>query len=322
MKFQPIFYIKIAFAIVSLGVLFSLVPLAEVAAVLGDGSGWLFSLGLLLQFLCRAAATVRMRVVAVSQGIALSLLQLFRILLATQFYSLLLPGALAGGGAAWVKYLQHGAGRGAAAAVVVLNRAIGLGMTITLGSAAWAFDYCHDRPVLVAVAVLSAVTAIGILILLPPQKYAGASPPAQPGRVQPLSWLLHRLRLLRRISSPDKARIAASALLQEMLASVSIWIYAAAIGTDVSLLSVIWMRAALTVVLFLPVTVAGIGVREATLVGLGALVGISASAAVAWSFTILAGTVAVAATGGLIEAGAAGNLYKRRVRATGRDAGK
>jgi hypothetical protein len=51
------------------------------------------------------------------------------------------------------------------------------------------------------------------------------------------------------------------------------------------------------------VSIAGLGVREASLVGLGALVGIQAVDAMAWSFTILAGTLGVALAGGILESG-------------------
>jgi hypothetical protein len=57
--------------------------------------------------------------------------------------------------------------------------------------------------------------------------------------------------------------------------------------------------------LLLPITLAGIGIREVSLVGFGALVGIPSTVAIAWSFVILAGTIVVAALGGLIEANAA-----------------
>src|SRR5690606_41681741 len=61
----------------------------------------------------------------------------------------------------------------------------------------------------------------------------------------------------------------------------------------------------------LPIAPAGLGLREAGLVGLGALVGVPAAAALAWSLTISFGTLVVAAAGGLIEARGASNHVLR-----------
>lgn len=323
MKIRPVVCVKFAFAAITLVVLFRFVPLTDIAAVLGGASAAWFALGVLLQFLVRAAATLRMQVIAANQGMSLGLCQLYGILLTTQFYSLFLPTPLAAGGVAWMKYLQHGAGKGAAAAAVVINRAIGLGMTIALGVSAWAIDRYGDQPVLAAAIVSPTIVALGVVILLPPQRIEIAQPGVdRPGRLQRLEQLLHRLLLFRRLSRSAKSVALVSTLAQELLGAAAILCFAIAVGAEVTLLSVIWIGAAVSTILLLPITVAGLGVREVSLVGLGAIVGIAASTAMAWSFMILAGVVVVAAVGGLVEANSAGrrvaaHLEKNRSRTVG-----
>jgi len=306
MTVRPIFYVKSVFAVISLAVLFQFVPLSDIADVLSNADAAWFAIGLVLQFLVRAVGTLQMRVVAANQGMSLSLLQLYRILLTTQFYSLILPGTLAGGGVTWVKYVQHGADKSAAAAIVAINRAISLGMVIVLGACAWMVAGHSDRPVLIAVVISLVILATGITILLPTRRAEDARSPVNKSHiVKRLSEFVHRLFLFRHISRLGKLIIVVSALIHAILGATVILSFAFAVEVELNFSSVLWMRAALLIMLLLPITVAGIGVREVSLVGLGALIGVSSTAAVAWSFTILAGTVVVAVAGGLIEANTA-----------------
>jgi hypothetical protein len=52
----------------------------------------------------------------------------------------------------------------------------------------------------------------------------------------------------------------------------------------------------------LPISIAGLGVREGTLVGVLPLYGVNPSAAVAFSFLLLARTIVLGIGGGLLEA--------------------
>lgn len=304
MQVGILIYVKFLFATVSLVVLFYFVPLSETVAALRDIDPLWFSIAVIAQFVMRAAGTVRMQVVAASQGILLSLPQLYRLLLAVHFYSVLLPGPLFGGSASWIKYKQHGAGSHAAAATVVVNRAVGIGVKVALGVCAWMFDRVSETPMLGFGCVLTVLFVSGIVVLTPQpdsveQRQAGG------GRVGRLAHeMLRRIVLLRRIPRYGKFVILASAFAQDLLGTFVILGFAIAVGINVDFLTVLWIRAALSLILLLPVTVAGLGVREASLVGLGALIGLDSVTAVTWSFAILAGTLTVAAVGGLVEASA------------------
>ncbi len=306
MNSRRIFWVKVVFSIVLLAVLFQFVPLSDIVDVIANTNvGW-FTFALALQFLARAAATFQMQVVAANQGVSLSILDLYRLLLTTQFYSLILPGPIAGGGVAWVKYLHHGAAKGTAAAIVMLNRSMGFGMMTIVGACAWIVERHSDRPVLVVSTLIIALLAAAITIALPPQESAAdPSPLDEPHTTSRLRRFWYRLFLFRRISRPGKLILVVSAFMNAILTAAVILSFAFAVNVELTLVSALWIRAALQVMLLLPITVAGIGVREVSLVGLGALVGAPPSAAIAWSFAILAGTIVVAAVGGLIETNAA-----------------
>src|SRR5690606_30283928 len=316
------FVVRIAIAAALLGLLFSFVPVRTVADALVHLSvGWL-AVGLLLQFALRAVAAVRMKVIADSQGVGLSYAALWRIHLATQFYATLLPGPVAGGGATWVKYVQHGATHGAAAAMIVLNRGIAFVVMIAVGLAAWAVDAWPPHGWIAAAAIGAALAAAPVLLdakrgARPP---AGAAPdsdaaaaPAVRSRVMRMAHgLLRRLLLFHAIPRGGKLVVLISSVVYEAVGAAVLWCFARAVGIELSLVTVLWMRAALQVMeVLLPIAPAGLGLREAGLVGLGALVGVPAAAALAWSLTIFFGTLVVAAAGGLVEARSASNHVLR-----------
>jgi glycosyltransferase 2 family protein len=295
-----------------LGLLFCFVPLAEVGTTLSAVAPGPLLLGVLLQFLMRAVITPRMHVIAANQGFVLSHRQLFRILLITQYYALMLPGTLAAGGATWLKYVQAGASKSAAIATVVLNRGIGMLVMIVTGALAWllARGSFESRGMVVLLMLGAALMLAVVFVRLPPLSPRGNAA----SRSRLLGWLrgfVERLMQFQQVPAGGKLIVLVSSLAHEFVAVGTIWCFALAVGLSLDLLTVFWMRAALQVILMAPVHVAGLGIREASLVGLGALVGVAPAVAVAWSLTIFAGSLVVSAVGGLLEANAAARYLGR-----------
>jgi glycosyltransferase 2 family protein len=287
-----------------LGLLFYFVPIGEVAATLGAAAPGLLLLGVLLQFVMRIANTPRLHVIALNQGIRLNPLELFRILLVTQYYALLLPGTVAAGGATWMKFVQSGAGKGAAIATVLLNRGIGTLVMIVLGAMAWLLDRGHLElhGAIVLLLVCAALMLAMVFGRLP------ARPPSERALFRLPRWMQGfsaRLLLFQRVSPAGKLVVLASSLALEFANVLGMWCFALAVGLSLDLLTVFWMRAALELILMLPFQLAGLGLREVSLVGLGALAGVPPAAAVAWSLLIFAASVVVSAVGGMLEANSA-----------------
>jgi hypothetical protein len=225
---------------------------------------------------------------------------------------LMLPGTMATGGATWLKYVQAGASKSAAIVAVMLNRGIGTLVTIFAGVVAWLLA---RGPVQLSSMIALLLVCTALLVMA----FFGRVPPMPTpaeGAREPLwrGWLriiVNRLLLFQQVSPSGKLIVLASSLAFELVGALSMWCFALAVGLPLDLLTVLWMRAALQIVLMLPFHFAGLGLREASLVGMGALAGVAPSVAIAWSLVIFAGSLVVSAAGGLLEADAATRYFSR-----------
>jgi glycosyltransferase 2 family protein len=307
--------VRLAVAVGALAVLFHFVPASAVVATVADMHPGYLAAGMVLQFLLRAVNAVRMKVIADGQGIRMTVATTWRILLSTQFYSMLLPGPVAGGGATWLKYVQHGADGNAAAATILLNRGIGFLVMILAGATAWVLDGGRGSTwVLAAVIIASALALIAAnrpWLAESMDAAAGASPRSMSWLRRRATELGRRLLLFGRLPAGGRVAVLASSALHEVAGAAVMWCFAMAVGLELALVTVLWMRAALQVVLLLPLSIGGLGLREAGLVGLSAIIDVPAATAVTWSLTLFLGTLVVAAAGGLIEAGAASSRLLR-----------
>jgi len=230
MQARTLVYVKFLFAAFSLVVLFHFVPLGETVAALRDLDPVWFAIAVITQFVMRAVGTLRMQVVAANQGITLSLPQLYRLLLTVHFYSVLLPGPLVGGGASWIKYKQHGASSHAAAATVLINRAVGIGMKITLGVCAWLLDQISGTPIFSFACVLAVLFMFALAVLTPPPHGVEQRPAGDSRLGRFVHEMFRRVILFGRIPRFGKFVILTSALVQELLGTFLILGFGIAVG--------------------------------------------------------------------------------------------
>jgi hypothetical protein len=84
----------------------------------------------------------------------------------------------------------------------------------------------------------------------------------------------------------------------QLLCSVVIWLLANNLGMSLRFIEIFWISSVLSIAIFLPISIAGIGVREGTLIGLLGLFSISNDKAMALSLLLFA----VQISGGIIGA--------------------
>jgi uncharacterized membrane protein YbhN (UPF0104 family) len=90
-------------------------------------------------------------------------------------------------------------------------------------------------------------------------------------------------------------------LVSQALTAAIHWGVAMALGLNISPLALTWILALGTIVGMFPISLAGLGVREATYVGLLALFGVSAGSALALSLTMFMILLALGLTGGALD---------------------
>lgn len=246
------------------------------------------------------------------QGLPLTRMEAFGINLSTVFYGLFLPGGTA---TSWiVRLLRLPDAReqlGLALAVIAADRAFATAAGALLGLAA---DLALRVPATPVVTIGLAAAMVGTALI----GRALLSPDVP-------AWLqrIRKLPLVRRIATRiihgersheplTKAAAARAILLSVAVHGLGIfawWILARAIGLELGVLEVAWVRSASLIVGLLPVTVGGLGLREGTAVLLLALFGVAAADALALS--LLAFLVTVLGVGAVGGVGESARLLRR-----------
>lgn len=295
-----------------LGYLLRKVPFADIVRALNSAELGYVVLALMLQVAMRLPNAIRIKIIADAQALRLSIKTIVGILLSTSFYGLLLPGAIAGGAASWIKYVQHGANASRALACIVINRATEILATISVGISFWMVD----RKLLMGLPdgvflPLATVALLSIYVLIFGRAHylsvvvsygmrvASLKDNVLYGKLFAFANDVARMRELRR--GPLFTMLAAS-LAQELLGATSLFCFAQALDLKLAFYTVAWMRAGVYLVMLMPLSLLGLGVREGVLVLLTAPYGVMAPRAMAWSFLIFSGTLLAALGGGLIEA--------------------
>lgn len=293
---------KVALTLAALFYLFRHVPFAEVAGALGRIDPLLATLAMLLVVALRFLAALRTKPLADAQGLSLSVGQLCEVSFVTSLYGLLLPGAIAGGAVRWYKLARADRALAAALGVIVLDRFLDSFGVVALGWALWALDGQPGASATVGGLLFGGFIA-GVLV------YGAASTwnevPSWLERAGVLGIYtrrgFERLARFGRLPGRVHLRILTLGLCKDCAGTLAYWCFASGLGLDLSLATVGWVRAATIFVTLLPISFAGLGVREWTCVALLAPYAVGKADAVAFSLLILAGHLLVCAIGGVLE---------------------
>jgi uncharacterized membrane protein YbhN (UPF0104 family) len=242
-------------------------------------------------------------------GVRTSYTELLRLNFIGLFYNLLLPGQVGGEVVKSVKLRQMGVTMGAAALSVLLDRLTGLLGMLLLGSVSGLL-FVRMGPgevtVLFWMVGLALALATATVLLVAGRRLA---PILASVRILRLltNWLIARLpSVLRLPPGPDRPL---SALALPLLLAVAFQITVVftnllicwSLGIPLAFVQLLWIVAVVSVLQALPISVAGIGVREGAYVYLLQAQGINTSHALALSLIVFAIQVLLAAIGGLLQ---------------------
>ena len=286
-----------------LAVVLDRIPVSEVIEPLGRVVPAFFLAALILSLINRYVAAHRTALLARAQGLPLKARELCEISLTTSFYGLVLPGVLAGGAVRWYKLSRAGGSSTGALSVIALDRFLDTLTLVALGSLLWSLDAATRSVPAVGVALFALLClliplyAATVLLPFPRNALEGG------GRLRSLlSSLMGRLGAFRELPVSSHASLLAISVLRELSGILVYWWLARALGLEVSFISIGWIRAALLLLTLLPLSFAGLGVREVSLIFLLAPCGIAAGDALGLSVLVFLGVLWVAAIGGLLEA--------------------
>jgi len=251
----------------------------------------------------------RLAILMQAQGVAMGSFEALEINLATLFYGLFLPGGNVTGIVVRVYRLSRAGGRyGAALLAMACDRVTATAAVSLIGIACWLSDP-RDKP----------TAALAVLVIGAGMVAATVAPLAASDQLRRLGRLLKtgaipwlHAALRRAAESLDAivqlpARTIAYLLFLSCLAQlpgvIAYEILAHALGLPLSFVTLGWVRSVVLIVTALPITVAGLGVREGVLLLLLRPYGVADHDALAFSLLIFAVTIVGAGLlGGIFEA--------------------
>ncbi|MDP9082923.1 MAG: flippase-like domain-containing protein [Pseudomonadota bacterium] len=251
----------------------------------------------------------RTKIMADIQGLTLSINQIVRIGFITGFYSLFLPGYIAGGAIRWHRMSRHDSKPAQAFATIVFTRFLSTIVTVMVGMACWLMDSTARRNLgfgMGFAVLLVGLCSVHWLMF-------------NSGRAQRLAnWVVGHRRLPRSVAdklakvlrSVDKfsavsaSRLASTVALlasSELIGILSFYLIAVAMHLELSPAGIGWVRAYVTLLALLPISIMGMGVRDGSLVVMLRTYEVAPPLAVTYSILLLSRTLVLGLLGGACE---------------------
>lgn len=302
---------RLCFASIILVLLFRRVDFTSVIRALGKFDiRWLLPI-ISLPFAVRYILACQMSLGSKQLKMHVSIFDLFRINLISTFYSLIVPGAIVGGGAGWYK-LYKAQGKGVEAwALLIYFRFINTLTLVAVGVVGMWFD-ARLHSTRMRAAIIGLAILIGLLSL--PLFFPAVTRALEKlwiplwSRFRSPIWIAEKGRaiwqaLLTFQSTGGRtiAQVLGLSLLSHALGIFNFWLYASAVHIHLSFFVLGWIRTLVSLLQLLPVSVAGLGVREASVVLILPKYGVPAEQALSFSLVIFAMFVFTGLVGGVFE---------------------
>ena len=251
----------------------------------------------------------RTKMMADIQGMTLSVNQIVRISFITSFYSLFLPGYLAGGVIRWHRMARHDNMPAQAFATIVFTRLLSTVVTVLVGLACWLLDPIARRNLAfgAGLGLLLAALCLGYWIVFDSRRAQSLADWLGSHRWVPklaAGKLAKVLRSVGKFGDLTWRRLASTLsllVLSELIGILSFYLVSIAMHLDLPVVSVGWVRAYVTLVTLMPISIMGLGVRDGSLVVMLRTYGVAPALAVTFSVLLLTRTVVLGLLGGACE---------------------
>lgn len=296
-RFWPLMKLLIAVGILT--AIFRFVPLADVFGAIGSARLAYLLASVPLILLGPYLSAARLKILTDSLGMSLTLPEIAEVNFVTRFYGLAIPGQLATGAIRWLRLTRIEDRKAEILAAILFSRFLHLAGLCLLGTAFLAIELVEGGgiPVMGLPLAIGTLALAGLLFLL---ALPGSRrlPTGAEGRTR---RLIGAMRSFRNLSRRQLGRVVVLALAENLAATIVIYLLALSVHITVPLVSLGWIRAAVQVLVFLPISIAGLGVREGGLMLALEPYGVAGANAVALSLLVFAIGLLVGAIGGALE---------------------
>jgi uncharacterized protein (TIRG00374 family) len=294
--------VKLTLSLAMVAVVLGLADLSEVVERIAAVDLFMLILAVGLCFGQILISSIRWHIIGSGTGDFISMWTAMRAMFAAMFCNQLLPTSIGGDLVRIGLLTRQGLTVGRAARTVVLDRTAGLVSLLTL-MAVTGIVMSNQLPEHWPVTIIRLVPAAAITLLLGGMFFGERLAEALEARGL-AAWIAQLLRdssvLLRR--GPRTALILLLSYAIHGASAAAIWVLASASGVEIDYLQILGFLPIVVLVQLLPISIAGWGVREGTLVTLFALIGIGAASSAAVSILWGAAIATAALLAGLIWA--------------------
>jgi uncharacterized membrane protein YbhN (UPF0104 family) len=300
--------VRLAVAAAILAYLFIHIPLGDVAHALGAVRGGPMLAAIALALASQVVIAYRLKRLTDAHGLTLTVWQVFEVNLATLFYGLFLPGGNFSGIAVRFYKLsaaqQHFAG---AAVALVIDRVAATAALCAVGLGFWCVAAPPDTWPIVIVMAAGLVIGVMVLVLMLTHVEAPILSPLERWAVKRggkrLAKMHGAILDARALPGGTLPLVAALAVAAHLLGIGAYTCMGQALGLDLSYLMIGFPRAAIILATMIPISIAGLGLREGAAVAILAGYGVQGDAAVAFSLLAFGITFLLPGfLGGLFEA--------------------
>jgi uncharacterized protein (TIRG00374 family) len=307
MKHRAWLLLKLSLTVLILGGILRFVPLSQISESLRQTKlSWVVA-SYLLVLLGDLLMACRMKVLTDTQGLTLSTWQLFQINLSTTFYGLFVPGYIALP-IRWYKISRCTRKSLEGLTSIIHNRLIQTTTLVLAGLLFWLVDPQARSNELVGIGLLGVLTLlVASNLTIFSQKTSRWLGRYAESAVLPtfartiISRLLSAIGRCNGIGQLRSLKVWGYSALVELMGVLSFWLVAESLGIGLSMINAGWIRSVTTLVVMLPVSVSGFGVREGSLIFMLGPYGVPASAAVALSLLLFSRRLALGGLGLLCE---------------------
>lgn len=287
-----------------LAVLVRVVPLRSVGLALSHANVAFIFVGVVLSLVTRLVAAERTFAIGRKAGLCLSRAQTIEALFISNLWGLILPGVAAGSVATVYRYTQYGAPLLNSIGVLTVSRVVELAAFCALAGMGHAVALRTADLMTLALFSL-ALFACGVLVgghwLAQRYRTAHTATTPRAGIMSRMLFSIRRLLIVIGAAPANVSTAAAFALLQGAFDAASVVALAASLGLHLEWYEALWINGLAYLAIILPVSVSGLGVRDAALITVLTPLGVASSTALALSMLMFALTLLNALIGGLLQ---------------------